>query len=230
MLISNGRVYAENESKSKNIVKPLSFPLSSVKSIAVSLPKGNISLSSSKTQDDISVSIVQTAKENLDQKKCVKNVGLENSQLVVKIASENILFEKANCQYDVTIVVPSKAVLDLDISSGSAVVNIKDVSGVLNFKSASGNLNVVGDTLKNISAKTATGAMIFSYKKCSGRADLDFISATGNMVLNLSDSCKIRVSYKSATGKLFNALGEKEDYQVLINATTATGDLKIGKN
>ena len=127
------------------------------------------------------------------------------------------------------IVVPATQSFDMDITSGSALITIKDVAGNINLKTATGSVSVEGDVVKNISAKTATGAMSFSYKTCSGRADLDFISATGKAVVNLPASCKIRVDYKSATGKLFNALGESEDFQVLINAKSASGDLSIGK-
>jgi hypothetical protein len=71
--------------------------------------------------------------------------------------------------------------------------------------------------------------MNFNYKTCSGRADIDFLSATGKTVLKLPTTCKIRVDYKSAAGKLFNEVGESEDYQVFINAKSASGDFSIKK-
>lgn len=205
------------------------FPALGIKSIMVSVPKGRISITSSRTQKDISVNIIESNKIYSDNKKCIKTVGLENAQLNVKIASENILFEKADCNYDVMIITPFAQTFDMDISSGSALIMIKDVNGILNLKTATGTVSVEGDIVKNISAKSATGNMNFGFKTCSGRADLDFISATGKTSLNLPTSCKIRVDYKSATGKLFNALGETEDYQVLINAKSASGDFSIGK-
>lgn len=208
---------------------PVTFPAQGVKSLLVSVPKGRVSLSSSKTQKDITVKIIESNKIYSDNKKCVKTVGLENTQLNVKIASENILFEKADCNYDVMIVVPATQNFDMDITSGSALIMIKDVGGALNLKTATGTVSVEGDVVKNISAKSATGAMNFGYKTCSGRADLDFISATGKTTINLPAACKIRVDYKSAAGKLFNALGESEDYQVMINAKSASGDFSIGK-
>lgn len=208
---------------------PVTFPAQGVKSLLVSVPKGRVSLSSSKTQKDISVNIIESNKVYSDNKKCVKTVGLENTQLNVKIASENILFEKADCNFDVMIVVPASQNFDMDLTSGSALIMIKDVSGVLNLKTATGTVSVEGDVVKNISAKSATGSMNFGFKTCSGRADLDFISATGKTTLNLPASCKIRVDYKSAAGKLFNALGETEDYQVLITAKSASGDFTISK-
>lgn len=206
---------------------PLTFPAAGVKTVNISLPKGKISISSSKNQKDISVSVVGPKKD--DGKKCIKSVGLENSEFFVKISSENILFEKADCDYDVTIVTPMTATYDMDISSGSAQVIIKDLNGAINLKTATGDVFVSGDVLKNVTAKTATGALNFSYKTCNARADIDFMSATGKTILKLPASCKIRVDYKSATGKLFNTIGESSDYQVLINAKSASGDFTINK-
>ena len=184
-------------------------------------------MTSLKGQKDITVSVV--GPKTNDEKKCIKSVGLENSQVVVKISSENILFEKADCDYDITIVTPITQNFDLDLSSGSAAISVKDINGAINLKTATGSVDVSGDVLKNITAKTATGPMNFTYKTCSGRADLDFLSATGKTVLKIPGSCKIRVDYKSATGKLFNAVGESEDYQVFINAKSASADFSIGK-
>ena len=208
---------------------PLSFPANGIRTVMVSVPKGRISIASSKTQKDISVNVIESNKIYKDNKKCIKSIGIENTQLNVKVTSENILFEKAECNYDVMIVVPGAQSFDMDISSGSALIMVKNVNGNINLKTATGSVSVDGDVIKNISAKSATGAMTFSYKTCSGRADLDLMSATGKMTLNLPAVCKIRVDYKSATGKLFNALGETEDYQVLINAKSASGDFTIGK-
>jgi DUF4097 and DUF4098 domain-containing protein YvlB len=205
------------------------FPASAIKSILVSVPKGRISLSSSNTQKDVTVNIIEANKIYKDNKKCLKNVALENSQLNIKISSENILFEKADCNYDVMVVVPSSQVFGMDVSSGSALIVIKDVAGVLNLKTITGSVSIDGDLVKNVSAKTATGNMSFSYKTCSSRADLDFLSATGKTTLNLPADCKIRVDYKSATGKLFNALGESQDYEVMITAKSVGGDFNVVK-
>ncbi len=216
----SGNVFAD-------VANPLRFPSNGIKSLSVSVPKGKIVLVSSKTQKDISVDVVeQNSKEN---SKCIKTIGLENTQLNVKITSENIIFEKADCNYDVTVTVPISQNFDMNISSGTAAVTVKDISGALDVKTATGSVGVSGDVLRNISAKTATGAMSFAYKTCSGRADLDLMSATGKMTLSLPPTCKIRVDYKSATGKLFNAIGETEEYQVFINGKSASGDLSIVK-
>lgn len=206
---------------------PVTFPARGVKTLAVSVPKGKISISSSKNQKDISVAVA--GPKSVDGKKCIKSIGVENFEFFVKISSENILFEKADCDFDITIVTPATMSLDIDVSSGSAQVIVKDLNGVINIKTATGDVFVEGDVLKNVSAKTATGALNFSFKACSGRADVDFISATGKTVLKLPASCKIRVDYKSATGKLFNAIGESQDYQVLINAKSASGDFTVNK-
>jgi DUF4097 and DUF4098 domain-containing protein YvlB len=206
---------------------PTVFPVAGVKSISVSLPKGKVLISSSKTQKDISVNIV--GPKVTDDKKCTKTVGLENAQLFVKVSSENMIFEKADCDFDITIVTPMAQFFDMDISSGSATVFVKDVNGAINLKTATGLVDIEGDVLKNIDAKTATGNMNFRYKTCSGRADLDILSATGKVAMKLPAACKIRVEYTSATGKLFNAIGESEDYQIKINAKSASGDFSITK-
>ena len=208
-------------------VEPVTFPAAGVKTINISVPKGKINISGSKTQKDISVTLVGPKK--VDGKKCTKSVGLENSQFFVKISSENILFEKADCDFDVTIVTPLSANFDMDISSGSAQVLIKDLNGVINLKTSTGDVFVSGDVLKNITAKTATGALNFSYKTCNGRSDIDLITGTGKSIFKLPEDCKIRVDFKSAAGKLFNAIGESKDYQVLIKGTSASGDLTINK-
>lgn len=206
---------------------PTTFPATGVKSISVSLPKGKVTITSSKTQKEISVNVV--GPKVVSDKKCTKTVGLENAQLFVKVSSENILFEKADCDFDINIVAPVAQNFDLDISSGSATVLVKDVTGALNLKTATGIVEVESDVLKNIDAKTATGNMTFKYKTCSGRADLDILSATGKVIMKLPATCKIRVEYTSATGKLFNAIGESEDYQVKINGKSASGDFSIIK-
>jgi len=206
---------------------PLTFPAAGVKTVNISVPKGKIAVSSSKNQKDISVTVTGPKKD--DGKKCIKSVGLENSEFFVKISSENILFEKADCDFDVNVVLPMTATYDMDVSTGSAEIVIKDLNGVINLKTATGDVFVQGDVLKNVTAKTATGALNFSFKTCNARADLDFMSATGKTILKLPASCKIRVDYKSATGKLFNAIGESKDYQVLINSKSASGDLTVNK-
>lgn len=208
-------------------VAPLTFPAAGVRTVNISVPKGKITISGSKNQKDISVTVVGPKKD--DGKKCIKSVGLENAEFFVKISSENILFEKADCDFDVTVVMPLSASFDMDISSGSAQVMIKDLNGAINLRTATGDVFVQGDVLKNVTAKTATGALNFSYKTCNSRADIDFMSATGKASLKLPANCKIRVDYKSATGKLFNAIGESKDYQVLINAKSASGDLVVNK-
>lgn len=206
------------------------FPSAGVKSIVVSLPKGKVSVTSAKNQKDFSLKVVELNSSTDKNKKCTKQMGIENSQFVVKISSENILFEKADCQYEIALVVPAAEMFDLDLSSGSASLLVKDIQGALNLKTATGVVTVEGGALKNINAKTATGDMSFQYKSCPSRADLDFISATGKMTLFIPGQCKIRVDYKSAAGKLFNGIGESEDYQVLISAKSASGDLIIKKN
>ena len=207
----------------------LTFPAAGIKGVTLSIPKGKIVLTSAKGQKDFSLKIVELPTSTDKNRKCTKQIGIENNLFVVKIASENILFEKADCHYEVTLTAPGNQNFDLDITSGSAAIVVKDVLGPINLKTATGLVSVESDVLKNISAKTATGDMSFISKSCPGRADLDFISATGKTTLQIPGNCKIRVDYKSATGKLFNGIGESEDYQVLINAKSGSGDLVIKK-
>jgi hypothetical protein len=118
---------------------------------------------------------------------------------------------------------------DTEISSGSAMVIVKEMLGSLSLKTASGAAVVSGDVLNNLDVKTATGNMEFSYKKCPSRADVNFLAATTKITMNLPADCKVRTDFKSATGKLFNGLGDSEDYLVLITAKSASGDFYIKK-
>ncbi len=210
--------------------EPLTFPAAGIKGITLSLPKGKISVSSVRGQKDFSLKIVELPTSSDKNKKCTKQIAIENTQFVVKISSENILFEKADCHYEVELAVPGTQSFELDITSGTAAVAVKDVQGTINLKTATGPVNIESDALKNINAKTATGNMNFQYKSCPARADLDFISGTGKTTLLIPGNCKIRVDFKSAAGKLFNGIGESEDYLVMVNATSASGDLVIKKN
>lgn len=207
------------------------FKAAGIKRINLSVPKGRISLSSSKTQKEITVNVIEPSKkQNEDNNKCIKAIGIEGADFNVKISSENILFEKASCDYDVVVTAPAGVHFDTSVSTGSAMIIIKDMSGNLDLKTGTGSVSVEGDILRNIDAKAATGSMDFNFKKCSGRADLSFLTATSKINLGLPSDCKVRVDHKSATGKLFNALGDSEDYLVLVTAKSASGDLTIKKN
>ena len=129
----------------------------------------------------------------------------------------------------VKIKIEAPKTLDLEVSSAIAPIKIVGTEGRINFKTATGAVDISGDTLKNIDGKTATGNLRFSYNKCVGRADLDLVTATGDMEIYLPASCKIRVAHKSAAGDLFNELGDNENYQVLITSKSASGSLKIKK-
>jgi hypothetical protein len=205
------------------------FKVAGIKGMTLSVPKGRISVTSSLTQKDITVNVIEPSKKYNDNKKCHKVIGLDGSNFVVKVSSENILFEKADCDYDIVIVAPAAVNFDLDINSGSAMVIVKDMTGNLNIKAGTGSVIVDGDVLKNIDVKSATGPIEFSYKKCLNRADLNFLSVTSKITLELPEDCKVRVDHKSATGKLFNALGDSEDYLVLVTAKSASGDFTIKK-
>ena len=208
-----------------------SFPATGLKKLTVAVPLGRISLSTSKTQKDVSVSLQATgATKNQDPKrKCIETIELQDSNLIVKVASENVLFEKAKCEYSATVIVPASLALELDISTGNATVDVRDINGAMNIATATGNVYVSTDVLKDINVKSGTAVLDFKFKTCSGRADVDLITATGNSVIELPENCKIRVDFSSAAGKLFNGIGEAEDYQVKIKAKTASGDLRVVK-
>ncbi|MGZ3788265.1 MAG: DUF4097 family beta strand repeat-containing protein [Bacteriovorax sp.] len=195
-----------------------------VKKLTISNPKGEIFLSSAKSAKKITVSL---DKIEFD-KKCKLTINSTMGTLKVAIEHENALFDKSNCISKLKIEVPAR-IFDTEISSGTANVKVVDVEGKIDFKTATGAVDISGETLKNIEGKTATGNMRLSFKKCPARADIDFVTATGDGEIFLPTDCKIRVNHKSATGDLFNELGESEDYQVLIESKSAGGSLKIKK-
>lgn len=195
-----------------------------VKKISVSNPKGEIQIVSAKKTNKILVSI---DKIELD-KKCNLVITPSMGTLKVAVEHDSSLFEKVNCVSKLKITVPAKSYA-VDVSSETAGVKIIDVDGKIDFKTATGAVDISGETLKNIEGKTATGNMRLSYRKCQCRADIDLVTATGDTEIFLPSDCKIRVVHKSATGELFNELGESEDYQVLIDSRSAGGNLRIKK-
>lgn len=207
---------------------PLNFPSTGIKKIEVSIPKGSISITNSKTQKDISVSVKR--KNVNDEKKCLQTIEIQDTVLVVKVASENKLFNKSDCDYIASVVVPAAHNVNLDISSGTGAITIKDINGAMNITTGTGNVKVAADVLKDVNVKTGTGSLDFHYKTCSGRADIDIISGTAKTTIELPETCKIRVDYTSGVGKLFNGIGESETFDVKIKATTGTGDLSIVKS
>lgn len=208
------------------------FPATSIKSLSVSSPKGNIQINGSGTNKDVIVKITDL-KPTAESAKCVKNMGLEGTKLVVSVSNENGLFDKATCEFEIvisfnqkTLSLPGSAI---SVSSASADMSLKNVSSELDLKTASGKMTVLGDQLRNVIAKSATGEQHFAFKNCPSRADVDLMTGTGDMILKMPVNCKIRVDFKSATGKLFNPIGESEDYQVKIVGKSASGDLTLGK-
>lgn len=201
------------------------FDAESVKKLEISNPKGDIIIS---VQTHNPKKIIVTLEKIDFAKSCRFNVSSGTGILGVKIEQENAIFEKANCISKLKVEVPNKN-FDIDVSSGTAPIKIIDTIGPINFKTATGFIEIKGDSLKNIDGKSATGNLRLSYNKCLSRADIDFVTATGNAEIYLPSTCKIKVSHKSATGELFNELGESEDSLVLINAKSATGSLKIKK-
>lgn len=201
------------------------FKLSDVKELRLSVSKGDISIGANKSRKEYLIIVSEKNKNP----KCKKELRLENGSLIAKVESENVLFEKANCLGEIKIETPSLAVADLYISAGTAQVNIAAIAGNIDYQSGAGGLFIEGDLLKNIKIKSASLTSVINYKKCDKRADIDLMTATGDVKVYLPSECKIRVNHKSATGELFNELGDSTDYQVLINSKSANGDLRIFK-
>ena len=201
------------------------FDANTIKKLEISNPKGEISVISSSSAKKI---IVTLEKIKFD-KKCQFNLSSSTEMISAKIELENALFQKSNCITKLKIEIPKKKIVDVDVSSGSANIKLIDIDGNIDFSTATGSVQISGDILKNIEGKTATSNMNISNHKCPSRADINLVSATGDTVIVLPANCRIKVTHKSATGELFNELGESEDYQVHISAKSAAGNLKIKK-
>jgi DUF4097 and DUF4098 domain-containing protein YvlB len=114
------------------------------------------------------------------------------------------------------------------VSTSISSTNIDGVSGNIDFKSATGSL-YASKLEANLNATTATGDITLKYHKCPKRADIDLLTASSDAEVTMPADCKIKVSYKSAAGELFNELGDSNDYKVLIKSKSASGNLKIKK-
>jgi len=200
------------------------FLASQVKKIEIKNPKGEIELIGTKGAKKISVVFEKVQFEA----NCKFTQELSAGVLTLSVTHENSLFEKANCVSKILLSVPS-SLPEVDVSTVTGNVKFQGVDSAVDFKTVTGNVEIKGDSLKAVSGKTATGAVSLSYQTCPKRADIDLISATGDADIQLGASCKIRVGLKSATGELFNEMGDSEDYQVLISMKTASGHLKVKK-
>jgi hypothetical protein len=200
------------------------FDGSSIKKLDISNPKGEILVIASPNTKKINVSIEKIQFDKV----CHFNLEANLGTLVAKVEHESALFKKANCITKLKIEIPSK-LIDIVVSSGSGSIKLVDIHGAIDFSTATGPVEISGDTLKGIEGKSATSNMRISYAKCPVRADVNLVTAAGDAEIFLPTNCKIRVSHKSATGDLFNELGEAEDYQVYISSKSASGNLKIKK-
>ncbi|MFA6238554.1 MAG: DUF4097 family beta strand repeat-containing protein [Bacteriovorax sp.] len=200
------------------------FDSSSIKRLEVSNAKGEIQiLGTSSKKIVVSIEKIQFDK----QCKFIQNLNM--ATLTIKVEQENAIFEKANCISKLKIEVPTNKSLDIDVSTSSADIALVDTLGSIIFRTATGAVNIKSDILKNIEGKTATGDMQMSFKKCPARADIDIVTAAGHTEIFMPAHCKIKVGHKSATGELFNELGESQDYQIKILSKSATGNLSIKK-
>lgn len=200
------------------------FLASQIKKIEIKNPKGEIGLIGTKGAKKISVVFEKVQFDS----NCKFTQELSAGVLTLSVTHESGLFEKANCVSKILLSIPS-SLPEVDVSTGTGLVRFQGVDSAIDFKTATGNVEIRGESLKSISGKTATGTVFLSYQTCPKRADIDLISATGDAEIQLGGSCKIRVNHKSATGELFNEMGDSEDYQVLISMKTASGHLKVKK-
>jgi hypothetical protein len=191
------------------------------KLIQLENPKGEINFIS-KNEPKIKINI---EKVQFDPKCNLKFIE-EGTTLRIVIDQENMIFDKATCISKVNITAPKE--MELKISTGTAPIKVDNFTSAINFKSATGDFTGLNMS-SHFSGTTATGAINLKYNKCPERADIDLISASSDAEIIFPSPCKIKVSHKSATGELFNEIGESSDYKVLIKSKSASGNLKILK-
>lgn len=200
------------------------FDAAQTKKLEIKNPKGEVTIIGNKSAKKVLVSI---EKIQFDQK-CKFHTELVAGLLKVSVEHESGLFEKANCVSKIKIEAPA-TISEVEVSTGSGHIKMLAMDSAVDFKTATGNVEIKADTLKGVAGKTATGVINLTYANCPKRADIDLISATGDAEIHLGSNCKIRVTHKSATGELFNEMGDSEEYQVLVNMKSASGNLKIKK-
>lgn len=201
------------------------FPAAGITKIRVSNAKGHLIINGG-SQDKMFRSTVEKIKFD---EKCTETRTVNGETLEIIIGSGNKIFNTAHCEAKVTLDIPANTFLEYNLASGTGGITATNILGHLDITSSTGNILVKGDVLKNLDITTATGNISGQFKKCEGRSDVDFISASGDVTLELPASCKIRVSHKSATGELYNELGESADYQVMITGKSASGSLNVKK-
>lgn len=200
------------------------FEASSIKRLDIKNPKGEITVLGMKGLKKIAVKFEKVQFDS----KC-KFIQEENAGVLkLSIVHESGLFEKANCVGKLTVNVPP-VLSEVEVSTGSGQIKFTGVEASVDFKTATGNVDIKAENLKSVSGKTATGNISLTYLSCPKRADIDLMTATGDAEVNLGAGCKIRANHKSATGELFNEMGDNEDYQVLVTMKSASGNLKIKK-
>lgn len=200
------------------------FEASSIKKLEIKNPKGEITVLGMKGLKKIAIKFEKIEFDSKCKFQQEENAGV----LKLSVVHESGLFEKANCVGKLTVNVPS-ILSEVEVSTGSGQVKLAGVEAAMDFKTATGNVDIKAETLKSVSGKTATGNIALTYLSCPKRADIDLMTATGDAEVVLGASCKIRATHKSATGDLFNEMGDNEDYQVLVAMKSASGNLKIKK-
>lgn len=200
------------------------FEAAQMKKIEIKNPKGEVEISGVKAAKK---TVVTIEKIKFDSK-CKFQTELSAGVLKLAVVHDSGLFDKSDCEARLKIEAPA-SLSEIEASTGTGTLKISGMDGTVDFKTATGNVEIKGENLKGVSGKTATGHIIISYQNCPKRADIDFMSASGDADVRLGSSCKIRASHKSAAGELFNELGDSEDYQVLVTMKSASGNLKIKK-
>lgn len=200
------------------------YEASSVKKIEIKNPKGEVVVTGVKGAKKIAVSFEKVQ----FNPKCRFQEAQASDLLSLTVTQESALFEKANCVGKIHITVPQN-LPEVEVSTSIGFIKFAGVDSAIDFKTATGMVEIEGGALKSVTGKTATGKISVRYQSCPKRADIDLVTATGDADIALGTGCKIRVNHKSATGELFNELGDSEDFQVLVSMKSASGNLKVKK-
>lgn len=201
------------------------FPTNEITKLKVEMGQGRLHITTS------SDSSIKTSLEKIKfDTDCQDLRAVNGSTLEITIGQPNNFFSQSKCDAALKIEVPAGLNLEYEISAGKTEITVEKVTGHFGIKNGAGNVLLSAETLKNYSVRTTSGNVSGVFKKCEGRADLDFLTAGGDVDLELPATCKIRVQYRSATGDLFNEIGETNDYQVMIKSKSASGNLSITKN
>lgn len=228
------QTYAQNKNgiHQFNLEKPL-------QSLEISTTKGTLTIS----QGDKDKAVVEVKKVKW-AKSCEESVVQFGPSLTVKIKSST-LFNKDECQVDLTIKIPKS--VDMDIANGSMLTIISGIEGNLNYRSANGDLKAQG-LFPKVDIKVASSDVMIDglsgegvisgastdmkliYSRCPLKpARLSLNRASGDVEIFIPKFCKLKTQNKTASGDSFNEFGDSVDYNLEIASVSASGDFTIKK-